>query len=101
MLLSILQGEPNLFCKSPLKLMDLHQAHSNHSYLVMLRPTQLSQAEFLQKKYQMLQNIFLISVTLRWHSGVKNHEIWTFLCQKTSESFQKQAQKGFRPPSVT
>ena len=28
MLLSILQGEPNLFCKSPLKLMDLHQAHS-------------------------------------------------------------------------
>ena len=23
----------------------------------------------------MLQNVFLISVTLRWHSGIKNHEI--------------------------
>ena len=57
---------------------------------VMLRPTQLTQASFLQKN-QMLQNGFLISVTLRWHSGVKNHEIWTFkvnfLSQKTSESF--------------
>ena len=45
------------------------------------------------KKNQMLQNGFLISVTLRWHSGVKNHEILTFkvnfLCQKTSESFYK------------
>ena len=34
---------------------------------------------------------FLISVTLRWHSGVKSHEIWTFkvncLCQKMSRSF--------------
>ena len=32
---------------------------------------------FLQKT-QMLQKMFFISVTLRWHSGVKNHEIWTF-----------------------
>ena len=34
-----------------------------------------------------------ISVTLRWHSSVKNHDIWTFKvkfpCQKTSEPFQK------------
>ena len=63
---------------------------SNQIQLVTLRPTQLTQASFLQK-YQMLQNGFLISVMLRWHSGVKNHEIWTFkvnfLCQKTSESF--------------
>jgi hypothetical protein len=50
----------------------------------------LAQPSFLPKN-QMLQNGFLISVTLRWHSGVKNHEIWTFkvnfLCQKMSESF--------------
>ena len=38
----------------------------NQIYLVMLRPTQLTQASFLQKN-QMLQNVFLISVTLRWH----------------------------------
>ena len=53
---------------------------------------QLTQASFLQKN-QTLQNGSLISVTLRWHSGVKNHEIWTFkvnfLCQKLSESFFK------------
>ena len=63
---------------------------SNQVYLVTLRPTQLTQASFLQKN-QMFQNVFLISVTMRWHSGVENHEIWTFkvnfLCQKTSESF--------------
>ena len=39
---------------------------SNQIYLVPLRPTQLTQASFLQKN-QMLQNVFLISVTLRWH----------------------------------
>ena len=62
----------------------------NQIYLVTLRPRQLTQASFLQKN-QMLQNVFLIFVTLRWHSSVENHEIWTFkvnfLCQKTSESF--------------
>ena len=50
----------------------------------------LTQTSFLQKN-QMLQNGFLISVSLKRHIGVKNHEIWTlkvnFLCQKTSESF--------------
>ena len=39
---------------------------SNQIYLMTLRPTQLTQASFLQKN-QMLQNVFLISVTLRWH----------------------------------
>ena len=61
---------------------------SNQIYLVTLGPTQLTKASFLQKN-QMLQNGFLIPVTLRWHSGFKNYEIWTlkvnFLCQKTSE----------------
>ena len=33
----------------------------------------------LFNKNQMLQNgFFYISVTLRWHGGIKNHEIWTF-----------------------
>ena len=63
---------------------------SNQIYLLTLRPTQLTQASFLQKN-QILQNVFLISVTQRWHSGVKNHEIWifkvNFLCQKMSKSF--------------
>ena len=67
----------------------MHITVNNQIYLVTLRPTQLTQVSFLQKN-QMLQNGFMISVTLRWHSGVKNHEIWTFkvnfLCQKTSES---------------
>ena len=62
----------------------------NQIYLVTLRPTRLTQASFLQKN-QMLQNGFLIFLMLRWHSGIENHEIWTFkvnfLCQKTSESF--------------
>ena len=39
---------------------------SNQIYLVTLRPRQLEQASFLQKN-QTLQNVFLISVTLRWH----------------------------------
>ena len=70
----------------------------------MLRPTQLTQASFLQKN-QMLQNVFLISVTLRWHSGVKNHEIWTFkvnfLCQKTSESFSKMTSNFWRDCAIS
>ena len=37
---------------------------SNQIYLVTLRPTQLTQASFLQKN-QMLQNGFLIFLTLR------------------------------------
>ena len=51
---------------------------------------QLTQARFFQKN-KSLQNVFLISVMLRWHSDVKDNEIWTFkvnfLCQKMSESF--------------
>ena len=62
----------------------------NQIYLVTLRPTHLAHLSFFLKN-QMLQNLFLISVMLRWHSGVENHEIWTFkvnfLYQKTSESF--------------
>ena len=46
---------------------------------------------FIFSKNRTLQIVLLISVMLRWHSGVKNHKIWTFrvnfLCQKTSESF--------------
>ena len=49
----------------------------------------MTQASFLQKN-QTIQNVFLISVTVRWHSSIKNHEIWTFqvnfLCQ-TFESY--------------
>ena len=37
---------------------------SNQIYLVPLRPTQLTQASFLQKN-QMLQDVFLIFLTLR------------------------------------
>ena len=65
------------------------QTNSNQIYLVTFM---LTQASFFTKN-QMLQIFFLISVMLRWHSGVKNHEIWTFkvnfLCQKMSKSFQK------------
>ena len=53
------------------------QYQSNQINLAMLRPTQLTQASFLQRN-QMLQNVFLIFLTLRWHSGAKNHEILTF-----------------------
>jgi hypothetical protein len=53
------------------------QPWSNQIYLVTLTYGQLTQASFLQKN-QMLQNGFLIFVTLRWQSGVENHEIWTF-----------------------
>ena len=46
----------------------------------------LAQASFLPQN-QTLQNGFLISFIWRWHSVVKNYEIWTFkvnfLCQKT------------------
>jgi hypothetical protein len=38
---------------------------------------QLTQASFLQKD-QKLQNVFLMYVMLRWHTVIKNHEIWTF-----------------------
>ena len=44
---------------------------------------------FYKKKIKCCK-MFLISVMLRWHSGIKNHEIWTFkvnfLWQKTSKS---------------
>ena len=39
---------------------------SNQVAVVAFQPVQLAQASFLQKN-QMLQNLFLISVTLRWH----------------------------------
>ena len=53
---------------------------SNQIQLVTLRPTQLTQASFLQK-YQMLQNVFLITITLRWHrasAACKNQSFATF-----------------------
>ena len=43
-----------------------HAPNTNQIYLVTLRPRQLTQASFLQKN-QTLQNVFLISVPLRWH----------------------------------
>ena len=43
---------------------DLIYPQGNQIYLVTLRPTQLTQASFLQKN-QMLQNVFLIFLTLR------------------------------------
>ena len=39
---------------------------SNQITVVAFQSVQLAQASFLQKN-QMLQNVFLISVTLRWH----------------------------------
>ena len=41
-------------------------AYSNQITVVAFQPVQLTQASFLQKN-QTLQNVFLISVTLRWH----------------------------------
>ena len=49
------------FCKISLLL-----TGTNQIYIVTLKPRQLTQASFLQKN-QTLQNVFLISVTLRWH----------------------------------
>ena len=63
---------------------------SNQIRVVAFSVPQLTQASFLQKN-QMLQNVFLISVPLRWSRGIENHEIWTFkgnfLCQKMSKPF--------------
>ena len=53
----------------------------NQIYLVTLRPRELTQASFLQKN-QTLQNVFLISVTLRWHIAsvpCKNQSLWSWL----------------------
>ena len=41
---------------------------SNQITVVAFQPVQLAQASFLQKN-QMLQNIFLIFVTQRWHKA--------------------------------
>ena len=77
------------FVISCLSLTQSLGTQSNQICLVTMRPTQLTEASF--KKNQMLQNVFLISVTLRWHSGFENHEIWTFkvnfLCQKDPHLF--------------
>ena len=40
--------------------------HTNQIMVVAFQPVQLAQVSFLQKN-QTLQNVFLISVTLRWH----------------------------------
>ena len=46
---------------------------------------------FIFTKNQTLQNVFFVTVTMRWHIGIKTHEIWKFkvniLCQKMFESF--------------
>ena len=42
------------------------KSESNQITVVAFQSVQLAQASFLQKK-QTLQNVFLISVTLRWH----------------------------------
>ena len=66
--------------------LEMHVPCSNQIYLVTLHWYKL-----YFTKDQMLQNAFLISVMLRWHSGVENNEIWTFrvnfLCQKPSKYF--------------
>ena len=63
----------------------------NQIYLVMFMCLTVDTRFIFTKKNQMLQNVFLISVMLRWHSVIKNHKICTFkvnfLCQKTPESF--------------
>ena len=63
---------------------------SNQIYLVTFMCLTVD-TSFIFSKKSNVQNGFLISVTLRWHSGVKKHEIWTFkvnfLRQKTTESF--------------
>jgi hypothetical protein len=46
--------------------MDLLLTISNQITVVAFQSVQLAQASFLQKN-QMLQNVFLISETLRWH----------------------------------
>ena len=57
-------------------------------YLVTLRPTQLTQASFLQKS-QMLQNVFLISVTLRWHTPCWSPLVfWNIQCHWIIFPFQ-------------
>ena len=50
---------------------------SNQIYLVSFMCLTVD-TSFILKKNQILRNVLLISVTLRWHSGVKKHEIWTF-----------------------
>ena len=53
------------------------KSESNQIYLVTFMCLTIDTSFILQKN-QMFQNVFLISVTLRCHSGVKNHVIWTF-----------------------
>ena len=80
------------FCldKFPFLKIEIASPTSNQITVVAFQSVQLAQTSFLQKN-QMLQNVFLISAMLRWHSGIKNQEIWTFkvnfLCRKTSKSF--------------
>ena len=59
----------------------------NQIYLVTMRPTQLTQASFFTKKSNVAK-WFLITVTLRWHSGVENNEIWTFSQFSMSKNFR-------------
>ena len=65
-------------------------AHSNQIYLSTFMCLTVDKS-FIFTENQMFWNGFLISVSLRWHSGIKNHEIWmfkvNFLYQKMSESF--------------
>ena len=90
----------NLILVLCLVLWEIHNKHSTHFVSKVTSTKQVSIVAFMctvdtcfifAKKNQILQNVLLISVMLRWHSGVKNHEIWTFkvnfLFQKTSESF--------------
>ena len=67
------------------------QPAGNQIYIVTFMCLTVDTSFIFTKKNQMLQNGFFISVMLRWYSGIKNHEIWTFkvnfLCQKMSESF--------------
>ena len=62
----------------------------NQIYLMTFKCLKVDTSFIFTQKNQTLQNVFFISLMLRWHSDIKNHEICTikvnFLCKKTSES---------------
>ena len=55
----------------------VHVTISNQVTVVAFQPVQLAQASFLQKN-QTLQNVFLISVMLRWHRASVACKNWGF-----------------------
>ena len=76
--LCLSQGLRGSFKTTGTMSMMLVYAASNQIMVVAFMCTTLDTSFIFTKKNQMLQNYFLISVMLRWYSGIKNHEIWTF-----------------------